>query len=131
VCLCDILYVLCGLYLMKQLRQLIRNDPPDKNQKSNRLKDNYRFTSTLAPRIISSTTPGSSKVDVSPRLVASPSPILRRIRRMILPERVFGRPATIWILSGLAIGPMIFETRSAISLSIVLTSSSESASQVT
>src|SRR5205823_13127827 len=40
----------------------------------------------------SSTTAGSASVEVSPRLPYSSSTILRRMRRMILPERVFGRP---------------------------------------
>src|SRR3546814_6676020 len=40
----------------------------------------------------SSTTVGSASVLVSPRAEYSFSAILRRIRRMILPERVFGRP---------------------------------------
>jgi hypothetical protein len=39
----------------------------------------------------SSTTVGSASVEVSPRLPYSSSAILRRMRRMILPERVFGR----------------------------------------
>src|SRR5690348_11205530 len=34
----------------------------------------------------SSTTDGSARVDVSPKLWISPSAILRRMRRMILPE---------------------------------------------
>ena len=34
----------------------------------------------------------------------SSSAILRRMRRMILPERVFGRPGENWIWSGEAIG---------------------------
>src|SRR5947209_2414512 len=38
----------------------------------------------------SSTTAGSAKVDVLPRLPNSSSAILRRMRRMILPERVLG-----------------------------------------
>ena len=42
--------------------------------------------------IRSSTTPGSARVEVSPRLPNSLSAILRRMRRMIFPERVFGRP---------------------------------------
>ena len=50
---------------------------------------NYNAFST-----ISSTTNGSSNVEVSPKLVISPSAILRKIRRMILPERVFGKPET-------------------------------------
>jgi Flp pilus assembly protein TadG len=37
---------------------------------------------------------------------SSSSAILRRMRRMILPERVFGRPGANWIRSGLAIGPI-------------------------
>src|SRR3954452_9248109 len=40
----------------------------------------------------SSTTVGSASVDVSPSAPNSFSAILRRMRRMILPERVFGRP---------------------------------------
>src|SRR5262245_40749101 len=40
----------------------------------------------------SSTTAGSARVLVSPRLETSFSAILRRMRRMILPERVFGSP---------------------------------------
>jgi ATP-dependent DNA helicase PIF1 len=40
----------------------------------------------------SSTTAGSASVEVSPRLPGSSSAILRRMRRMILPERVLGRP---------------------------------------
>jgi hypothetical protein len=42
--------------------------------------------------IRSSTTLGSARVEVSPRLPNSLSAILRRMRRMIFPERVFGRP---------------------------------------
>ncbi|MEN9960189.1 MAG: hypothetical protein RL045_440 [Bacteroidota bacterium] len=47
-----------------------------------------------APEIIESTTPGSNNVDVSPKLAVSPSATLRRMRRMILPERVLGNPVT-------------------------------------
>ena len=47
-----------------------------------------------APLIIESTTPGSNNVDVSPKLPNSPSATLRRMRRMILPERVLGKPET-------------------------------------
>src|SRR3546814_16531115 len=60
-----------------------------------------------APSLISSTTAGSSSVVISPTLDVSPSAILRRIRRMILPDRGFGRPLTNWILSGLAQEPLI------------------------
>jgi hypothetical protein len=42
--------------------------------------------------IRSSTTAGSARVDVSPSAPKSSSAILRRMRRMILPERVLGRP---------------------------------------
>ena len=42
--------------------------------------------------IRSSTTAGSANVEVSPRLEKSSSAIFLRMRRMILPERVFGRP---------------------------------------
>src|SRR5690606_392396 len=47
-----------------------------------------------APALICSTTDGSRSVDTSPRFEVSPSAILRRIRRMIFPERVLGNPAT-------------------------------------
>jgi hypothetical protein len=39
-----------------------------------------------------STTDGSAKVEISPKLDTSPSAILRNIRRMIFPDRVFGKP---------------------------------------
>lgn len=56
----------------------------------------FQITNSIynAPLIIESTTPGSNNVDVSPKLVVSPSATLRKIRRMILPERVLGRPVT-------------------------------------
>lgn len=47
-----------------------------------------------APILISSTMAGSSSVEISPRLVVSPSATLRKILRMILPDRVFGNPLT-------------------------------------
>lgn len=50
---------------------------------------NYKAFST-----ISSTTNGSNSVDVSPKFETSPSAILRKMRRMIFPERVFGKPDT-------------------------------------
>src|SRR5690554_8193824 len=53
-----------------------------------------------------STTPGSAKVDVSPKPSISLAAILRRMRRMILPERVLGRLGAHWIISGLAIAPI-------------------------
>ena len=48
----------------------------------------------IAPRIMSSAIVGSSSVEVSPRLAVSPSAILRKMRRIILPERVLGKPRT-------------------------------------
>ncbi|MEY3646981.1 MAG: hypothetical protein RL127_1689 [Bacteroidota bacterium] len=47
-----------------------------------------------APAIIESTTLGSNRVDVSPKLPNSPSATLRKIRRIIFPERVLGKPVT-------------------------------------
>src|SRR4029079_18705609 len=64
----------------------------------------------------SSTTAGSASVEVSPRLLGTSSAILRRMRRMILPERVFGRPGANWIWSGEAIGPMSLRTQATSSL---------------
>src|SRR6185437_12381846 len=61
-------------------------------------------------RTKSSTTEGSARVEMSPRLDMSPSAILRRMRRMILPERVLGKPGANWITSGLAIGPISWPT---------------------
>ena len=45
----------------------------------------------------SATTAGSASVEVSPRCSCSFAAILRRIRRMILPERVFGSPGAHWM----------------------------------
>ena len=57
-----------------------------------------------------STTLGSARVDVSPRLDTSFSAILRRILRMILPERVFGRPGAHCSRSGVAMGQISVRT---------------------
>ena len=46
------------------------------------------------PAMISSTTSGSSKVVVSPREWVSPSATFLKMRRMIFPLRVLGRPLT-------------------------------------
>ena len=67
-----------------------------------------RWTSTAArpvsrqPRNIrlstsSATTLGSASVEMSPSASCSLAAILRRIRRMILPERVFGSPGAHWM----------------------------------
>ena len=53
----------------------------------------------------SSTTDESAIVEISPKS-RSLRAILRRTRRIILPERVFGRPGAFWMISGCAIGPM-------------------------
>ena len=58
------------------------------------------------PFLISSTTPGSSNVVVSPRFLVSPSAIFLNILRMIFPLLVFGSPVTNWILSGFAMAPI-------------------------
>ena len=44
-----------------------------------------------------STTVGSASVEVSPSASISLAAILRRMRRMILPDRVFGSPGAHWI----------------------------------
>src|SRR3954451_2259847 len=67
----------------------------------------------------SSTTLGSARVEVSPRLPNSFSAILRRMRRMILPERVLGRPGANWITSGEAIGPISLRTWATSSFRII------------
>ena len=51
-----------------------------------------------------STTEGSARVEMSPRASNSSAAILRRMRRMILPERVLGRPGAQWMTSGCARG---------------------------
>ena len=48
-----------------------------------------------------STTEGSARVEVSPRELSSLAAILRSTRRMILPERVLGRPAAPRRIAGL------------------------------
>ncbi|GBE57831.1 hypothetical protein BMS3Abin01_00757 [bacterium BMS3Abin01] len=58
------------------------------------------------PATISSTTSGSDRVDMSPRSSTSPAATFRRMRLMILPLRVLGRPWVNWTLSGLAMGPI-------------------------
>src|SRR5689334_4370253 len=66
--------------------------------------------------IRSSTTAGSASVEVSPSAPTSSSAILRRIRRMIFPERVLGRPGANWMTSGAAIGPISLRTQATSSL---------------
>jgi len=47
---------------------------------------------------------------MSPSSSYSPEAIFLKMRRMIFPERVLGRPATIWMRSGMAIGPIACRT---------------------
>src|SRR5947209_5114029 len=66
--------------------------------------------------IRSSTTAGSASVEASPSAPTSSSAILRRMRRMIFPERVLGRPGANWITSGAAMGPISLRTQATSSL---------------
>jgi len=50
------------------------------------------------------TTPGSARVDTSPKDFSSPQAIFRKILLMIFPERVFGK-SEYTITSGVANGP--------------------------
>src|SRR5690606_18611885 len=83
---------------------------------SNDFNDLYRHGLACQPRLFclfaikSSTTAGSASVEVSPSEPKSSSAILRRMRRMILPERVLGRPGENWILSGWAMAPISLRT---------------------
>ena len=49
-------------------------------------------------------------MEVSPTWSTSLLAILRRMRRMILPERVFGSAGAQWITSGAAMGPISLRT---------------------
>ena len=60
--------------------------------------------------IKSSTTDGSASVEVSQMLSISLSAILRNIRRIIFPERVFGSPGAHCTTSKEAIGPISWRT---------------------
>ncbi len=53
---------------------------------------------------------GFHTVDVSPRESSSPERIFLKIRRIILPDRVFGRSTTTMIALGAANGPMDLRT---------------------
>ena len=53
---------------------------------------------------------GSARVEVSPRVSASLHATLRRTRRMILPERVLGKPETTTTPSGMARPPISLRT---------------------
>src|SRR5579884_97460 len=75
-----------------------------------RRRDHWR------PATSASTTVGSASVDVSPNPPVAPSAILRRIRRMILPDRVFGSAGVKWIFSGAASAPMSRRTSALSSL---------------
>ena len=64
----------------------------------------------LRLRTSTSTTSGSASVLVSPSWSGASSAILRRMRRMILPLRVFGKPGAHWMWSMLAMGPISLRT---------------------
>ena len=70
---------------------------------------NYKASSTKL-----STTLGSAKVDVSPRLLISPSAIFLNILRIIFPDLVFGKAGVYCILSGFAWGPISLTTDSSL-----------------
>src|SRR5262249_44134053 len=70
-------------------------------------RDSYDSSASYAS-FNRATTAGSASVVVSPR--ALPSAMSRSRRRMILPDRVFGRSAVNRMSSGLAIAPIFFTT---------------------
>lgn len=53
---------------------------------------------------------GPTSVDVSPSWSSSKAAILRSTRRMILPDRVLGRPGAQWMTSGAANAPICSRT---------------------
>jgi len=55
----------------------------------------HKIRTIYRPLIIDSTTEESAKVDISPKLSKSFAAILRKMRRIIFPDRVFGNPETI------------------------------------
>ena len=69
---------------------------------------NYLF---IRFSISCSTTVGSASVVVSPRFSSSLAATLRRIRLIIFPDLVFGRPGANCIISGLANAPISFPTK--------------------
>ena len=77
---------------------IVRMHDQDRRRGGERGIDHFDAPARFFTR--SSTTAGSARVVVSPRLPMSPSATLRRMRRMILPERVLGRPGAHWITSG-------------------------------
>src|SRR5579859_17488 len=81
-------------------------------------RSDYRDHAVHDTRLSTSsvTTAGSASVEVSPRLSVSFAAILRRMRRMILPLRVFGSAGAHWIASGEAIGPISLRTQATSSL---------------
>ena len=64
------------------------------SQFAQELSVRVRFRNHKAFSIISSTTSGFSRVLISPRLEVSLEAIFRKMRRIILPLRVLGRPET-------------------------------------
>ena len=72
--------------------------------------------------MISSTTLGSSKVLVSPKLLKSFEAIFLSILLIIFPDLVLGRPFTNWIFSTFAIGPTFFTNKLFISAFVLISS---------
>merc|ERR1712060_945301 len=70
----------------------------------------YFLTLALTLSMSTCTIDGSARVDVSPSCSASKVAILRSTRRMILPERVLGRPGVTMIASGIASPPISART---------------------
>jgi len=78
-------------------KERFKNSDGDRRQylsiTTSQVPNQSALTYLLARLLIkSSTTVGSANVEVSPNVLISLAAILRKIRRMILPERVFGRP---------------------------------------
>lgn len=55
-------------------------------------------------------TDSSANVEVSPKL-ESPTAILRNIRLIIFPDRVFGNAGASWMTSGMANAPIFSRTK--------------------
>ena len=63
---------------------------------SQNLRNIFHFEMFLWFSTISSTTDGSDRVEMSPRSSGLSEATCRRIRRMILPDRVLGKPEQNW-----------------------------------
>ena len=70
----------------------------------------YFFLCSCTVLIILSTTPGSASVLISPNWSSSPAKIFRKIRLIILPDRVLGKSSTMMMFLGAAKGPIALRT---------------------